>query len=91
MEKQVRDTIQDDYDEHGDAIVLQNRISWEAFDKIRKTEGLVPTPKRKIGDASAPPAKRRKHGLRADSLQIDTEQLLVEANTWSPTQTINWS
>ena len=91
MEKQIRDTIQDDYDENGDAIVMQNRVSWEAFDKIRKTEGLVPTPTQKIGDLSAPPAKRRKHGLRADSLQMDTEQLLAEANTWSPSETINWS
>lgn len=48
MEKQIRDTIQDDYDENGDAIVMQNRVSWEAFDKIRKTEGLVPTPTQKL-------------------------------------------
>ena len=91
MEKQIRDTIQKEYNENGDSIVLQNRVSWQAFDKIRKTEGLTPTHKRSLGDASAPPAKHKRHGMTADSLQIDKEQLLVEANTWSPDQTINWS
>jgi len=70
---------------------LQNRISWKAFDKMRKTEGLAPTPKRTLECAPAPPAKHRKHGLIADNIKIDKQQLLVEANTWTPEEKINWS
>lgn len=70
---------------------MQNRISWKAFDKMRKTEGLAPTPKRTLECAPAPPAKHRKHGLIADNIEIDKEQLLVEANMLTPEEKINWS
>ena len=91
MEKQIWDTIQKECDENGDSIVLKNRIRKKAFDKTRKTEGLAPTPKRTLECAPAPPAKHRKHGLMADNIEIDKEQLLVEANMWTPDEKINWS
>ena len=45
LEREIRDEIQKEMDEHGAQIVVANIISWSAFNKIRKTEGLAPIPK----------------------------------------------
>ena len=59
VEREVRDEIQKDMDEHGDQLIMHNRISWYASDKIRKTEGLATTPKRKRQeDEDTPTAKK---------------------------------
>lgn len=65
VEREVRDDIQKDKDEHGDQLVMRNRISWNAYNRIRKTEGLVATPKRKCRrDEDLPTEKKRKHGMQ---------------------------
>ena len=59
VEREVRDDMQRDKDEHGDQLVMQNRISWNAYNRIRKTEGLAATPKRKCqGDEDLPTEKK---------------------------------
>ena len=73
-------------------LVMQNRINWNAYNRISKTEGLAATPKRKCqGDEDLPTEKKRKHGCNLENLAIDADQLLHEASTWSPTERINWS
>lgn len=90
---EVRDDIQKHMDEHGAQTVMQNRISWNAFDKIRKTEGLAGTPKRKLQDDSenTPPTKRKRHGCKQENMAIDTAKLLEEARMLTPEQKVNWS
>jgi len=69
VEHEVQDDMQKDKDEHGDQLVMQNRISWNAYNRIRKTEGLTATPKRKCqGDEDLPTEKKRKHGCNLENL-----------------------
>ncbi len=63
----------------GQATVLQNRLSWNKYDKIRINNGLEPTPSRKR-------AKRHE-----EKLNFDKENLLTEAQTWNENMPINWS
>ena len=44
MLRQVRDQIQSEYDRNSECFVMQNRISWNLFDKMRKKAltGLLP-------------------------------------------------
>ena len=46
IEKRVRDALQEDKQGQASDFVLQNRISWKTYDKLRKTEGLTTIPKR---------------------------------------------
>lgn len=93
VEKEIKDDIQKQMDEHGAQTVMQNRISWSVFDKIRKTEGLGVPPKRKQQDDSenTPPTKRKRHGCKQENLAIDTTKLLEEARMWTPEEKVNWS
>ena len=81
----------------GQATVLQNRVSWRKYDRLRQTSGLTSTsdtPTRKRASTATmddtPPAKK-KHGCKVDSLQLDREKLLSEATEWSENDNINWS
>ena len=93
LEREIRDDIQKEMDEHGAQIVMQNRMSWSAFNKIRKVEGLAATPKRKSQEDSEnlPSTKRKRHGCKPDNLAINTEELLQEARMWIPEEQVNWS
>lgn len=70
---------------------MHNKISWCAYDKLRKTEGLATTPKRKRQQDEDTPTAKKRHGCKPENLTINTEELIQEASTWSPTETINWS
>ena len=76
----------------GHTLVLQIRLSWNSFDKVRKSHSLT-NGKRKGVDENRQrgSTSKRKHGCTASSLNIDKEQLLNEACTWQPDQHINWS
>ena len=68
--------------------VMGNRISWSKFDSIRK-QALCDEVKKTDGtDTQNPP---KKHGCKPEALCVDKENLLQEAQSWSPTQNINWS
>ena len=70
---------------------MHNRISWCAYNKIRKTEGLATTPKRKRQEDEDTPTAKRRNGCKPENMTINTEELVQEASTWSPTETIIWS
>ena len=90
VEKEVKSVIEKVKQDCASDIVLGNRISWSVYEKIRKTEGLELPQKRSAGDQTTdvPITKRRKHGNIG---QIDQTQLLNEAASWSPNETVNWS
>ena len=95
MESSVKKNIEKQM--NGQATVLQNRISWRKYDKIRQTDTLTSTtstPSRKrapntVND-EAPPAKKR-YGKKGDKLQLDREKLLTEARQWTENEQTNWS
>ncbi len=95
LQKEVIANLQEENAQLGQNIVLQNRISWRAFDKIRKTEGLATTPKRQRSTQTTEetpepqPKRQRRHGTL--SVDVDMEKLLQGASAWSPTEEINWS
>ena len=75
-----------------DMLVLQNRISWEKFDNVRKTQGLVSTENKKVDEnAEEMPSRKRKHGCKSENLGINKDQLLQEAQSWQPNQQVNWT
>ena len=93
VEKNVRDAITQEKKKKAKDIVLQNRISWSTYNKLRQTEGLMTTPKR-VAESTAegePKPKRKRHGCRPDFLNFNKDKLLQEARAWMPTKTINWS
>ena len=68
--------------------VMGNCISWSKFDSIRK-QALCDEVKKTDGtDTHNPP---KEHGCKPEALCVDKENLLQEAQSWSPTQNINWS
>lgn len=93
IEKQVKIQIQKDKAENASNLVLQNRISWKMYDKIRTSEGLGGTRKRPAPSTATgePNAKRRRHGCLPTTLEIDKEKLLAEAASWRPDTKVNWS
>lgn len=93
LEKEIRDDIQKEMDQNGASIVMENRTSWNVFNKIRKKEGLASTPKRKRqdNDDSLPSTKRKCHGCKSENLAINKEELLRKARMWTPEEDVNWS
>ena len=90
LECEFRDAVQTEKEEHAVEVVLQNRVSWNTFDKMRKSDGLAAAPKRKCHTEQLP-IKTRKHGCQQDNISIDTVSLLQEARSRSPTEQVNWS
>lgn len=96
IQREVVSNLQQENAQVGQNIVLQHRISWRAFDKIRKTQGLEATPKRQRvthddeETLEPQPKWQRRHGrLRVDI--VDQEKLLEEASAWSPEEDVNCS
>ncbi len=86
---EVKENVQDEMNDSSDSLVLQNRISWSTFDKIRKQEGL--TRKRKNESETSSFPKQRKHGHNHLEFLIDTDQLLDEARQWGDGKIVNWT
>jgi len=79
---EVKKSIEEEM--NGQAIVLQNRISWRKYDKMRATAGLTNTRKRvREQDENDIPPRKKKHGRHANNLIVDKEALLAEANEWN--------
>ena len=92
--REIKENIQSDMNTDGDMLVLQNRLSWNRFDKVRKSQGLTGKKRKMIMDENGQevePVSKRRHGCTSANLNIDKEQLMEEAHTWQPDQQVNWS
>ena len=69
-------------------LVLKNRLSWRTYDKLKKTEGMT-TPKRPAENQVQ--CRKRKYRDLSQTLQIDKEKLLHEAQLWPNDKDVNWS
>ena len=88
MLRQVCDQIQSEYNRNDESFVMQNRISWNLFDKMQKTEGLEDktTRKRKADSSHTLNLSKKHHGSRIENLEIDQDKLLQEASEWQEMQ-----
>ena len=88
MLRQVRDQIQSEYNRNDESFAMQNRISWNLFDKMQKTEGLEDktTRKRKADSSHTLNLSKKHHGSRIENLEIDQDKLLQEASEWQEMQ-----
>ena len=87
-----RNVIAQQKEEQASDLVLQNRISWRTYDKLRKAEGLTTCSSRKrLAEHSFEGEPTCSHKKRGTSNNIDTENLLREAQTWLPDKVITWS
>ena len=94
--REIKEVIQSDMNENADKLVLQNRLSWNRSEKVRKSQGLATKTRKRKGrrtgeNREEQSAKKRRHGCTSSSLNIDKEQLMSEACTWQPDENINWS
>ena len=65
--KEISSKLQQDMDASASDLVLQNRMSWGTYDKMRKTQSLAQLPKRVMSDSEGQQSKRR-HGCTEDKL-----------------------
>ena len=93
--RKVKKTIQQALNDTVLTSVMVNRVSWAAYDRMRKTEALTSTPSRKRthsgNEENELPMSKRLHGCYTDSLPIDEDSLLCEASAWSTNEDVNWS
>ena len=93
--KEARKCMQQSMDEASFTMVMKNRISLNVYDRIRKDQALNDTSNRKrkrnTGDEENESPPKQRHGCSIETLQIDTDGLLEEEKSWSPTQAINGS
>ena len=92
LEKNMKYAISQQKEDQTSDLVLQNRISWRTYNKLRKAEGLT-TPRKRPADGSGegePSLKKRCRDL-SSTHDIDKEKLLGEARTWLPDRDVNWS
>ena len=83
IEKKIKESITKEKEQQACDIVLQNRMSWSTYDKLRKAEGLTETPKRQAPScAEGEPRKKKRYGDLANTLDIEKEKLLEEAEAW---------
>ena len=87
----IKNTIERDINANGETVVLQNRICWDKFDKIRKTHGLCSKkPNVDENTCTTTVSRKRKHGCNSQNLNVDKDQLLQEARSWAHNETVNW-
>ena len=92
IERNMRDAITRTKNEEATGLVLENRISWNTYNRLRKAEGLV-TPQKRPPESGTDgePCRKKRYGDLSATLQINKLKLLQEAQTWKPDQQINWS
>ena len=89
IEKNINNAIAQKKEEEASDIVMQNRLSWSTYDKLRKAEGLT-TPKRPAqSSAQGEPSQKKRYVELANT--VDKEKLLEVARSWSPDEDVNWS
>ena len=88
----MRDAITHTKNKEATGLVLENRISWNTYNRMRKAEGLVTPQKRPPESGSdGEPCRKKRYGDLSTTLQINKLKLLQEAKTWKPDQQINRS
>ena len=92
IEKELIEDIAKEKEQQGCDIVLKNRLSWSTYGKLRKAEGLTEAPKQQAqSSAEGEPRKKKRYGNLSDTLEIEKEKLLEEAEGWSPDKSVKWS
>ena len=90
--KDIKNTIESEMNSEGDMVVLQNHLSWSSFNRVRKSQGLSGTKrKRPTENDTEEPHTKRKHGYDSANLPINKEDLLQEVQSWQPDEQVNWS
>ena len=90
--KDIKNSIESEMNTEGDMLVLQNRLSWSNFNRIRKSQGLSGTKRKRPTENDAEqPHTKRKHHHNFSKLQINKTELLQEAQSWKPDEQVNWS
>ena len=86
IEKEITKSIAQNKKDKASDLVLQNRMSWRTYDKLRKTEGLVMCTPDKV-----PQKRNRRCGKLDDTLEFDKDKLLSDVKTWPVNKDVNWS
>ena len=98
--KEVKTSIEQNMEEKATDMVMGARTSWKTFNKMRLTVGLedrqkteARQQKRKSLESENTPPDKKVHGYTEEHIEtlINTDRLLQEAKSWSPTESINWS
>ena len=77
--------------EQASELVLQNRICWRTYDRLRKAEGLETCSSHKrLAERISDDEPRNKRSLLNNTM-VDKENLLQEAQSWPSHKVINWS
>ena len=94
IERSMKNAIVKQKEEQASELVLQNRISWRTYDRLRKAEGLETCSSRKrlaerISDGE--PRNKRRCTSLLNNTMVDKFSLLQEAQSWPSHKVINWS
>ena len=84
IEREIKNAIAIHKGEVACSMVLQNRVSWKTYDRIRKSDGMT-TPTR------PPVTRKRKYHHLSETREINKEKLLQEAEAWPADKCVNWS
>ena len=95
MVRKVKKSIQVAMDDMNFKTVMASRISWKKFDKMRTVTLVELKGKKRKNDnrdEDMPPAKRTHTGnLDVEEQNTDVQNLLEEAQSWSPSKVVNLS
>ena len=91
--REYKKEVETHFSKTGEEFIMQNRVSWTLFDKMRKECLDTSNRKRSHGESTITktPPKRRKHGTSIHSESIDLPALLEEASHWTEDEKVNWS
>ena len=93
IERNMKNVIATQKENQASELVLQNRISWRTYDRLRKAEGLATSSRKRLAERIndvKPRSKRRCTNLLNNTV-IDKENLLQEAQSWPPDKVITVS
>ena len=79
----MKNAIAKQKEDQASELVLQNRISWRTYDRLRKAEGLETCSSRKRltqSDGDQPRPKRKRTSL-SNNTTVNKENLLQEAQS----------
>ena len=89
IERNIKKAIEKQKESQASELVMQNRLSWSTYDRLRKAEGLSSSRKR-LAESFNDDQPKKKRCKNLPSV-VDKEKLLQEALTWPPDKVVNWS
>ncbi len=89
--RDIKQSIESEFKQRDSSLLLQNRLSYRKYNKIRLVESFESTEAAIHRTSKKTATSTKSHGCSESKLPFDSRKLLDEASQWSEEEEVNWT